>query len=111
MKRIDVNTELCIRCNKRNALPFSIDGPGHGGQLCQYCEDLQEREYIQWEAEQRAKGYLRPDRAKIIMNALSNEPKRRLNQECPNCNQSFGVHLDGCPGDSVIETKRPTVEQ
>jgi hypothetical protein len=72
------NTETCIRCCKTAALPYP---EGHGGQLCQECEDLQEREYRQWEAQQRAKGYLynRPDRAKqIIENALSNESKRRI---------------------------------
>jgi hypothetical protein len=42
----------CIRCREHDALDYPA---GHGGQLCGGCEDLQEREYKQWEAEQRSK--------------------------------------------------------
>lgn len=45
-------TSICIRCTERDALEYPA---GHGGQLCGECEDLQDREYVQWEAEQRAK--------------------------------------------------------
>jgi hypothetical protein len=45
-------TSICIRCTERDALEYPT---GHGGQLCGECEDLQDREYVQWEAEQRAK--------------------------------------------------------
>lgn len=43
---------VCIRCRERDALEYP---EGHGGQLCRECEDLQEREHVEWEAEQRAK--------------------------------------------------------
>ena len=45
-------TSVCIRCRKHDALDYPA---GHGGQLCGGCEDLQEREYVHWEAEQRAR--------------------------------------------------------
>ena len=45
-------TSFCIRCREHAALDYPA---GHGGRLCGGCEDLQEREYKQWEAEQRAK--------------------------------------------------------
>ena len=46
---------ICIRCTERDALEFPA---GHGAQLCGVCEDLQDREHVQWEAEQRAKAAL-----------------------------------------------------
>ena len=45
-------TSICIRCTERDALEYPA---GHGGQLCGGCVDLQDGEYVQWEAEQRAK--------------------------------------------------------
>lgn len=42
----------CIRCREQDALEYPA---GHGGQLCRECEDLQDHEYVKWEAEQRAK--------------------------------------------------------
>ena len=43
----------CIRCCKALALPYPL---GCGGQLCQRCVDLQNAEYRQWVAKQRALG-------------------------------------------------------
>jgi hypothetical protein len=48
-----LETSICIRCTERDALEYPA---GHGGQLCGECEDLQDREYVQWEAEQSSKG-------------------------------------------------------
>ncbi len=45
--------DICIRCCKAPALPYPL---GCGGQLCQRCVDLQNTEYRQWVAEQRALG-------------------------------------------------------
>lgn len=43
----------CIGCCKALALPYPL---GCGGQLCQRCVDLQNAEYRQWVAKQRALG-------------------------------------------------------
>jgi|HubBroStandDraft_6_1064221.scaffolds.fasta_scaffold00329_15 hypothetical protein len=43
----------CIRCCNALALPYPL---GCGGQLCQRCVDLQNAEYRQWVAKQRALG-------------------------------------------------------
>jgi hypothetical protein len=48
--------DICIRCRKAPALPYPL---GCGGQLCQRCVDLQNTEYRQWVAEQRALGNIR----------------------------------------------------
>jgi hypothetical protein len=45
--------DICIRCCKTLALPYPL---GCGGQLCQRCVDLQNAEYRQWVAKQRALG-------------------------------------------------------
>jgi len=45
--------DICIRCCKAPALPHPL---GCGGQLCQTCVDLQNAEYRQWVAKQRALG-------------------------------------------------------
>ena len=49
---MSIDTAVCIRCRERDALKYP---EGHGGQLCRECEDLQEREHVEWEADQRAK--------------------------------------------------------
>ena len=43
----------CIRCRMTPALAYPL---GCGGQLCQCCVDLQNAEYRQWVAKQRALG-------------------------------------------------------
>ena len=43
----------CIRCRMTPALAYPL---GCGGQLCQQCVDLQNAEYRQWVAKQRALG-------------------------------------------------------
>ena len=43
----------CIRCRMTPALAYPL---GCGGQLCQRCVDLQNAEYRQWVAKQRALG-------------------------------------------------------
>jgi hypothetical protein len=50
---MSIDTAVCIRCRDRDALEYPA---GHGGQLCGECEDLQEREHVTWEAEQRSNG-------------------------------------------------------
>lgn len=40
---------VCIRCREHDALEYPA---GHGGQLCDECEDLQQREHEKWTAEQ-----------------------------------------------------------
>jgi hypothetical protein len=45
--------DICIRCCKTPALHYPL---GCGGQLCQRCVDLQNEEYRQWVAKQRALG-------------------------------------------------------
>jgi hypothetical protein len=45
--------DTCIRCCKTPALAPPL---GSGGQLCQRCVDLQNAEYRQWVAKQRALG-------------------------------------------------------
>jgi hypothetical protein len=43
---------VCIRCRKHDALDYPAR---HGCNLCGECEERQDHEYVQWEAEQRAK--------------------------------------------------------
>jgi hypothetical protein len=45
--------DICMRCCKTPALPYPL---GCGGQLCQSCVDLQNAEYREWVAKQRALG-------------------------------------------------------
>ena len=42
---------VCIRCRERDAMEYP---EGHGGQLCREGEDLQDREHVEWENDQRA---------------------------------------------------------